>query len=362
MANQVRRFRYFGDDTELTPLAAAIMQENISFLEAELGVSWQLNQPFQFCQYCTGLAIQLALVESRYQVVDYLLSKNVDLNVPDAPAIVSAVSSLDTQLMDKIISAGADVRARNNVGYDALDQAVAWKHFELLPFLESKGLSIEKHAGSAFDSAVFDGELEFVESALKKGANPNRNKSRRQGGTGETPLHAAVLTGNFEMVKLLVRYGADVTLTNIHGQRPYHWALQDENDVIRDFLRSIEPKEFHDEHRKLKLAKKYRLPPALINFLQLNDRDIFARDGKKFADLLALKDAYEFKWRRRKYFIISRLVEDDYPCGEIVWCKKRRSICVIDTEHDELYDLGSWESFYAAPDVAIERIWSGDLG
>ena len=362
MAEQVRRFRYFGDDTELTPLASAIMHENIPFLEAELGKSWELNQPFQFCQYCTGLAIQLALVESRHEVVDYLLSKNVDLNVPNAPAIVSAVSSLDTKLIDKIISAGADVRAKNNVGYDALDQAVAWKHFELLPYLERKGLSIEKHVGSAFDSAVFDGELEFVESALKKGANPNRYKSLRQGGTGETPLHAAVLTGNFEMVKLLIHYGADVALSNIHGQRPYHWALQDENEIIRDYLRSAEPKKFHDEKRKLKLAKKYRLPQALIKILQMNDRSIFTRDGKKFADLLSLNDIYEFKWYRQKYIIISQRVEDEYSCGEIVWCKKRRSICVIDTEHDELYDLGSWESFYVAPDVAIERIWSGELG
>jgi len=362
MNEERRRFRYFGPDDELTPLAQAIMDEDIPYLENSLGKDWLLNKPFQYCEHCTGLAIQLALVESRYRVVDYLLSNEADLNVPNSPAIVSAVSSLDTELIDRIINAGANLFSKNNVGYDALDQAVAWKHYELIPFLENKGLDIGNHKGPMFDLAVSSGNLSFVEELLKKGANPNRNSSRNQGGTGETPLHTAVLYRNFKMVKLLVRYGADPTRTDIHGQRPLHWAMgvdEERAQEMAEYLRSLEPAAMHDASVKLKLAKRYRIPPGLIAFLERGDRQLVTKQGQNVADLLSLNDLYEFHWMKRKFLAISRLVHDDFSCGEIVWCKKRRAICIIDIEHDELFDVGPWQEFNTRPEMAIEQIWGG---
>lgn len=361
MPEAPRRFRYFGETTELTPLAQAIMDEDVAFLESTLGRDWSLNKPFQYCEHCTGLAIQLALVEGKTRVVDYLLAKKVDLNVPKSPAMVSAVSSLDTELMDRIIAAGANVRAKNNVGYDALDQAVAWEHFDLIPYLESKGLSIRDHQGKALDSAVFAGNLKFVEYALNKGANPNRNASRDQGGTGGTPLHSAVLRGNLPMVELLVRHGADPTRTDVHGQRPYHWALSGEHQKIADYLRQLEPKALHDPEAKRKLAKQYRAPAELVALMEQSDRRLCASDGQMVVDLLALPDLYEFRWMGRSYLALSREVHDDFACGDIVWCKRKQAVCVIDIEHDELFALGPWPDFAAAPDKAIERIWSGEF-
>ena len=337
------------------------MDEDLTFLEDSLGRDWHLNKAFQFCEHCTGLAIQLALVERKRRVVDYLLSKKANLNVPKAPAIVSAITSLDTDLIDKIIAAGADVRARNNVGYDALDQAVAWEHFELIPYLAGKGLTIRSHTGKALDSAVFAGNLDFVEYALKQGADPNRNKSRDQGGTGETPLHSAVLRGNLPMVELLLRYGADPTRGDAHGQRPYLWALSDDKKEIAELLRQKEPKTLHDASLKRALAKRYRAPAELIALMQSADRRLSSTDGHAVVDLLAVEDLYEFRWMGHSYLALSRLVHDDFSCGEIVWCKRRRAVCVIDIEHDELFELGPWEDFAAAPDKAIERIWSGEV-
>lgn len=361
MTDERRRFRYFGASTPLTPVAQAIMDENIQALEETLGRDWLLNEPFQFSERCTGLAIQLALVERKYRVVDFLLSKRVNLNVAKAPAMVSAVSALDTAIMDRLIAAGADVRARNNVGYDALDQAVAWEAFELIPYLESKGLSIRGHKGKALDSAVFAGNLDFVEYALKKGADPNQNNSTDQGGTGGTPLHSAVLRGNFEMVKLLVRYGANPTRTDVHGQRPYHWAQSDKKKQIAEYLRGIEPKALHDARAKLSLAKRYGAPADLIEFMGGSDRRLKASEGRMVVELWPIEDLYEFRWMGRRYLTLSRVVEDEFACGEIVWCKKRRAVCVIDIEHDELFEMGGWSDFARDPAAAIARIWNGEL-
>src|SRR5262245_39106527 len=106
-----KRFRYFGPDTDITPVARLIMNEDVACLEQALGRDWELNEPFQVCEHCKALAIELALVERKYSVVDYLLSKKAALNVPGAPAITSAVHTRDTRIIDKLLAAGADIRA-----------------------------------------------------------------------------------------------------------------------------------------------------------------------------------------------------------------------------------------------------------
>ena len=342
-------------------MARAIMDQDISFLETSLEQDWHLNEPLQFCKHCCGLAIQLALVENKQRVVDYLLTKNVDLNVPKSPAMVSAVSSLDTSLMDRIIAAGADVRGRNNVGYDALDQAIAWEHFELVPYLERKGLTFKDPKGQAFRGAVFAGELEFAEYALTKGADPNQAQPLDQGGTGDRPLHFAVLRNDLPMAELLVRYGADPTLTDIHNLRPYLLALSMDHTELADLLRRLEPGSLHDPQAKRKLAKKHRVTADLFAFIEQDDRWLKDSNGQPVLDIWALTNLYEIRWRRRSYLSLSRVVDDEYACGEFVWCKRKRAVCVIDLEHDELFKIGSWASFAADPAKAVERLWAGEL-
>jgi ankyrin repeat protein len=41
---------------------------------------------------------------------------------------------------------------------------------------------------------------------------------------GQTPLHQSCMDGNLEVVKLLVRHGADVRLANRDGWSPLHVA------------------------------------------------------------------------------------------------------------------------------------------
>ncbi|XP_010006935.1 PREDICTED: protein phosphatase 1 regulatory subunit 27 [Chaetura pelagica] len=45
--------------------------------------------------------------------------------------------------------------------------------------------------------------------------------------SGMAALHEAVLTGNLDCVKLLVRYGADIHQKDEHGWTPLHMACSD---------------------------------------------------------------------------------------------------------------------------------------
>ncbi|CAG0915464.1 unnamed protein product [Notodromas monacha] len=53
---------------------------------------------------------------------------------------------------------------------------------------------------------------------------------------GQTPLHAGCLLGNLDVVKLLVRYGADVWLANRDGWSPLHLATFSGNYDLVSFL------------------------------------------------------------------------------------------------------------------------------
>lgn len=351
-----RRFRYFGPDTELTPVARLIMSEDVAGLEQALGRDWELNEPIQICPHCTALAIELALAERKYAVVDYLLSKKADLNVPGAPAITSAVHTRDTRIIDKILAAGADIRAENNVGYNALTQAVTWEYFELLPYLEAKGLTARKFGQEALDCAVFDGHLEFVEYLLTRGVSPRFNG--RDGARG-TPLHSAAQNGNLKMAKLLVRYGAEPTQPNAHAQRPYLLALANDDDDLAAYLRGLEPAKLHDRARLELLARAHRAPSELIEALAGADRKLgTAPDGEPVVELLALDDLYEFRWARRRYVALSLRSHDVFTAGQVVWSRKRQCVCAIDIDHDELFELGAWRAFADDPLKCMERIWA----
>lgn len=57
--------------------------------------------------------------------------------------------------------------------------------------------------------------MEMVKILLENGARVNT-----PGHENTTALHQAVLEGNTEMVKLLLKYGADKNARNIYGETP----------------------------------------------------------------------------------------------------------------------------------------------
>lgn len=357
MAAQRHKFRFFGSSTKLTPLAQLVMSEDVAGLDAELGKSWQLNEPFSYCTHCDGLALELALVESRYKVIDYLLAKGADLNVPNAPAMTSAVHTLDTALLDRLLAAGADLMATNTVGYNALTQSVAWKYGELIPYLEARGLSFSNNI-EALQSAVFNGQRDLVEHALKTGADANGRKGEGRGGTQETLLHSAVQRGDLEMAKLLVTHGADPSRGDRHGQKPYLWARMMGHPELSDWLRGLESPASHDRDAMTALARRMKAPDELIECLCSDERKLGEDSEEEPAvELLSIEDAYVFRWEGGDYLGMMKSITDEAPIGEIVWSPKHKCICAIDIEHDELFELGNWDAFAADPMGRLLATW-----
>ena len=74
--------------------------------------------------------------------------------------------------------------------------------------------------------AALEGDYDLVKALVEKGADLDKASTRR----GNTPLHAAASTaelmGGSNIVRFLIRHGADVQKCNHQGETPLHTALQ----------------------------------------------------------------------------------------------------------------------------------------
>src|SRR5688572_18175536 len=122
-----------------------------------------------------------------------LLQKKVDVNAPEpdgTTALHWAARNDDSNLVDRLIRAGADAKATNRYGVTPI------------------ALACE------------NGSATVVERLLKAGVSANTT-----GPLGETALHLCARTGRPEAVKALIARGATIdTIENWRGQTPLMWA------------------------------------------------------------------------------------------------------------------------------------------
>jgi ankyrin repeat protein len=83
--------------------------------------------------------------------------------------------------------------------------------------------------------AAYFGHLEMVKMLLKAGANPNLQS---RNGLGVIPLHSALSNGAKEIARVLVEGGSDVNFPSKEGWTPLHYTAHDGDWETSDFLLS----------------------------------------------------------------------------------------------------------------------------
>ncbi|MEM7281676.1 MAG: ankyrin repeat domain-containing protein [Pseudomonadota bacterium] len=350
-----RRFRFFGKNAELTPIGKMIMEEDIAALDATLAKEWQLDEPVSITPRCRELAISVALVENKLKVVDYLLSKGVELNTLGQPAICFAASGCDKVTIEKLIDAGANIKAENTVGSNAFSRALYSDRIELLPVFLENGLPVDADGGKSFRQAVFNGRMDAVKFFLAEGMDPNLRTPDMVHPSNPTAVHVAAENDNFAMVKLLVSHGADVTLDS-NGGRPFHAAVANQNSAMIDFIRDLEPPEWHDLGIKLKQLQSLGLSENLLEFLQREDRKIPLNTcGCSWIELLPLLCVTKSQWQDEFVVQLMADLDDSCSCGSLVWSPGRKKLAFIDIEHDETTWLEDWDAFITNPNLYVEK-------
>lgn len=184
-------------------------------------------------------ALHEAAYEGKTEIVKYLLSQGMAVDVPDiygnTPLHVAASEGQGATIR-VLIEHGADPNAKNKNGETPLYEAAASSSGAagLITYLVSQGARInlqDKAGNTALHEAAFRGDLEMVRQLVKNGADVNMANNR-----GATPLHRAVYTGYFEVAKYLVSRGADINLKDKDGNTPLHLAVYTENLELVQYL------------------------------------------------------------------------------------------------------------------------------
>ncbi|CAI7664301.1 unnamed protein product [Penicillium pancosmium] len=157
--------------------------------------------------------------------------------------LIAAARRGHLEIVEKLISYGADLTIKNDDGNDALSLASFWGHYEVVKLLLQKSTNLansealhnaaqgneprvaqlllesgadiellDSYGDTALHDASQNEDTEIAQILLKHGAKINCRDRR-----GWTPVNNASYHGFLKLVKILVQKGADVEIPNENG-------------------------------------------------------------------------------------------------------------------------------------------------
>lgn len=338
-------------------LVTDIINGNITALESTLNSGWDIDEPIQIGKYSEYSPLQLSLVMNCVPSVQWLVEHGADLNDEENPSFLLAVRYADQKVIDYVVEHGANIHALNSVDVDAFQAALYGKKYENLQLIHDLGHTVQKYGGKAFRNGITDENYEVLDFFIHNGVDINYNKPDSVYPFKPTPLCVAARYVDLQICKYLVEHGADVTITEKDGMRPYSIAIEKGDMEMAEYFKNLEPAEYHDKQNKMDQLKPFKLPKPLISFLEganlyfeLPDSDFIS------IEFLPLIDTIPFKLGRRNLLRLSKEL-GEYNDYQIVWDPKSKKIGCYDTEHQELRELCKFDEFIADMAGQLETLF-----
>ena len=350
-----------GSYDSIPELANYVIDENINMLDEELSKGLDLDEEIKFSKYTSLSPLALALIMNKEKSVEWLVEKGANINNEDNPSFLLAVRYCDEPMIRYLVSQGAKTDVLNRVDSDAFEHALYGEKIENLALIDELGHSVKKYGGSAFRKAVSEGNYEAVDFFIDRGVDINFNRPDDVYYFCPTPLCVAARYVDLKMCKYLVNRGADVTIAEKDGMRPYSIAVEKGDMEMAEYFKALEPEDFHNIKNKIYELKAYKLPKSLLEFLQ-GDKLRFELDDCDFdyIEFFPLIETIPMKIGRKKLLRISKST-GDYDHFYIVWNPKSKKIAAYDLEHEELYDLCSFKDFMEDISTYLQKVIDGDI-
>jgi ankyrin repeat protein len=196
-------------------------------------------------------------------------------------SIMCAVDVQDDVIMDELLKHDGDLDLKTEKGSTALSLAASRRNFNIVASLLKAGASVDEVSGrNHFRTAILvasnKGRLSNVKEILKY--KPDLNFS--MGANGITPLMAAVVKENFEIVKLLLQQDTvDINLKTESGEDALQCAIDKLNSQIIVLLiasgAKLSNKSQVDEHFEEQGLKIYRLTWGRIPPVPMDSPELF---------------------------------------------------------------------------------------
>lgn len=148
-------------------------------------------------------------------------------------------AALDGNLekVKSFINNGFDVNQANEDGHTVLMLASFNGHTEICEYLLDKDAHIEARDPNGRTALMFASTGPFPETVkllLDSDANPNSVDHVEK----FTPLMHAAAEGHLDVVKILLKNGADKTLKDIDGDTAESFARQNNHTAVADYIKS----------------------------------------------------------------------------------------------------------------------------
>lgn len=144
----------------------------------------------------------------------------------------------DGEKVKRFLDTGINVNALDQEGHTALMLAAYNGHTDIVLSLIQKGAVIDRRDLNGRTALLYASTGPFpetVKALLDKGAEPNVVDSDEH----FSPLMHAAAEGNLDVVKLLMEYGADHSLTDVDGDNAEFFARQAGHEQVAGYLQTI---------------------------------------------------------------------------------------------------------------------------
>ena len=354
------KIKDIGDFESVPAIVNDILQGNTEALDEHLSKGFDIEEDIKLGKYTSLSPLDLALIMESFNSVKWLVEKGVNLNVKNNPSFLLAVRYCDETIIRYLVDSGAKVDGVNNVKSEAFSQALDGGKYDNLALIHELGHSVEKYGGQAFRSAVSDSNYKVLDFFIKNGVDINYNAADSVYPFKPTPLCVAARYVDLKMCKYLVENGADVTITEKDGMRPYSIAVEKGDEEMAAYFKELEPDSYHSLHNKLDELKPFKLPKAVMDFLQGEELHFELKDCDfKWIEFFSLVDTVTMKKGRQKFLRLSKDT-GDYDHIYIVWNPKTKKVAFYDMEHEEMKDMCGFEEFINDMPSFMQNIIEGE--
>jgi ankyrin repeat protein len=208
------------------PLQEAAARGNISTVKSLIEKGAEIDEREEIF---LRTALHRAVTAGNKEVVELLLSYGANPNARDSrgyTALHYAAINDNKKMVELLITKGADIKVKDASGNTPLYIALRSGHKNIADMLLGKGAELSIHV------AAILGNIEAIKSFVETGTSIDIIDSR-----GFTPLHYAVIERQYDAVKFLVAEGANVNVEEIWPfGTPLHFAVENGDKEIVELL------------------------------------------------------------------------------------------------------------------------------